>query len=190
MADKKDKEFIGEDGRNGSENNAGQAESVEKITLTPEEAEEFKNFMKKAEETAGALAEQKDQYLRLLAEYDNYRKRSHKEKEQIYPDAVASAILAILPVYDNLERALNQPCQDEAFLKGITLTMNQFKDALKSLGVSEIPAQGQKFDPAKHDAVMHVEDEACGENTVAEVLRSGFQMGDRVLRCAMVKVAN
>jgi molecular chaperone GrpE len=174
----------------GAERNGQPAADAEKAAATPEEDSQLLELRKRVEEMETAIAEQKDQYLRLLAEYDNYRKRSQKEKEQIYPDAIGSAVLAILPVYDNLERALSQPCNDKAFLKGIELTMSQFKEALTRLGVSEIPALGESFDPTKHDAMLHVEDENYGENAVVEVLRAGFQMGDRVLRCSMVKVAN
>ena len=131
-----------------------------------------------------------DRFLRLAAEFDNFRKRSQKEREAIYSDTVADVILGMLPVYDNLERALSQPTQDSAFLKGVELTMKQFDQCLEKLGVSEIPAAGQPFDPTVHNAVMHVEDESLGEGMVAEVFQKGFSVGERVIRHAMVKVAN
>ena len=137
-----------------------------------------------------ALAEKEDQYLRLAAEYDNYRKRTAKEKESIWTDAKAETAAAFLPVYDNLERALKQETADEAYKKGVEMTMNQLKEVLSKLGITEIPALGEAFDPQKHNAVMHVEDEALGENTVAEVFQAGFQCGEKVIRFAMVKVAN
>ena len=160
------------------------------VVLTAEEAAEFKVFMQQAEKTAAELAEQKDQYLRLLAEYDNYRKRSQKEREHLYADGMAAAVLALLPVYDNLERALKQDTCDEAYRKGVEMTMNQLRESLKKLGVEEIPSLGEAFDPAVHNAVMHIEDEAFGENIIAEVFQAGFRTAERVIRFAMVKVAN
>ena len=135
-------------------------------------------------------AQQEDKYLRLAAEYDNYRRRTTKEKESIWNDAKADAALAFLPVYDNLERALKQETADEAYKKGVEMTMNGLKEVLSKLGVEEIPALGQPFDPTLHNAVMHVEDESLGENTVAEVFQAGFKLGDKVIRFSMVKVAN
>lgn len=142
------------------------------------------------EAVQAATKEQEDKYLRLLAEYDNYRKRSQKEKENAWTTAKAETVKEILPVYDNLERALKQETADEAYAKGVQMTMTQLKTVLEKLGVAEIPALGQTFDPNLHNAVMHMEDEALGENTVAEVFQTGFQMGDKIIRHAMVKVAN
>ena len=151
------------------------------------------------EETAGdadlqtarqALAEKEDQYLRLAAEYDNYRKRTAKEKESVWTQAKADTVAAFLPVYDNLERALKQETCDEAYAKGVEMTMKGLQDALAKLGVELIPALGETFDPNCHNAVMHVEDDSVGENTVVEVFQQGFTCGDKVIRFAMVKVAN
>ena len=136
------------------------------------------------------VAGQEDKYLRLAAEYDNYRKRTAKEKESLWTDVKADNAGAFLPVYDNLERALKQDTADEAFKKGVEMTMNQLKEVLTKLGITEIPAQGQPFDPKYHNAVMHVEDESLGQNVVAEVFQTGFQCGEKVIRFAMVKVAN
>ena len=136
------------------------------------------------------LREQEDKYLRLLAEYDNYRKRSQKEKDAAWTNAKADTVKEILPVYDNLDRALKQECADEAYAKGVQMTMTQLKTVLEKLGLEEIPAQGETFDPAVHNAVMHCEDETLGENTVAEVFQAGFKLGDKIIRHAMVKVAN
>ena len=154
----------------------------------PEEAkqQEASEF----EKAQQALAQEHDSYLRLAAEYDNYRKRTAKEKESIWADAKASVVASFLPVYDNLERALKQDTADEAYKKGVEMTMTQLKEVLSKLGVTEIEAAGQPFDPKLHNAVMHVEDEAFGENTVAEVFQAGFQLGEKVIRFAMVKVAN
>lgn len=146
----------------------------------PEELEHLK----------ASLSAKEEQYLRLAAEYDNFRKRSQKEKESIYADAKADALTAFLPVYDNLERALKQETADEAYKKGVEMTMNQLKSVLEKLGITEIDALGKPFDPALHNAVMHVEDENFGENTVAEVFQAGFMLGEKVIRFAMVKVAN
>ncbi len=137
-----------------------------------------------------ALAAKEEAYLRLAAEYDNFRKRSQREKELAYADSKSSAAVAFLPVYDNLERALKQETSDEAYKKGVEMTMTQFKDVLTKLGIEEIPALGETFDPNYHNAVMHVEDEAAGENQVVEVFQAGFKLGEKVIRFAMVKVAN
>ena len=142
------------------------------------------------EQLQAAIREQEDKYLRLLAEYDNYRKRSQKEKENTWNTARADSVKEFLPVYDNLERALKQETADEAYAKGVEMIMTQFRATLEKLGVTEIPALGETFDPNVHNAVMHIEDEDLGENTVAEVFQTGFKLGDKVIRTAMVKVAN
>jgi molecular chaperone GrpE len=131
-----------------------------------------------------------DQHLRLRAEYDNFRKRTIKEREAAYSDTVCDVVASFLPVYDNLERAVKTPTGDAAFLKGVEMTLRQFSQCLEKLGVSEVPAEGQPFDPNQHNAVMHVEDENLGQNVVAEVFQKGFQIGDKIIRHAMVKVAN
>ena len=136
------------------------------------------------------LAQAEEKYLRLAAEYDNYRKRTAKEKESAWTSAKAQTVAAFLPVYDNLERALKQQTSDEAYAKGVEMTMKGLQDALSGLGVEQIPALGETFDPNRHNAVMHVEDDAAGENTVVEVFQQGFTCGDKVIRFAMVKVAN
>ena len=123
-------------------------------------------------------------------EYDNYRRRSQKEKESAWSDAKADTAAAFLPVYDNLERALKQETADEAYKKGVEMTMTQLKEVLTKLGIEEIPALGEPFDPNLHNAVMHVEDEGAGENTIVDVFQTGFKSGDKVVRFAMVKVAN
>lgn len=137
-----------------------------------------------------AIQEEKDKYMRLAAEYDNFRKRSQKEREALYTDIKADTLLKFLPVYDNLERALKQETADEAYRKGVEMIMDQFKATMEKLGVTEIESEGQKFDPEKHNAVMHVEDENYGENEIVEVFQKGFKVGEKVIRFAMVKVAN
>ena len=146
---------------------------------------------KPAEPSADALLKaEKDRYLRLLAEYDNYRKRSSKERESIYQDVRADTVTKFLPVYDNLVRALDQATCDEAYRKGVEMIMTQLRDILSRMGVTEIESLGQKFDPALHNAVMHEEDETTGEGEIVQELHKGFKMGDKVIRFAMVKVAN
>ncbi len=136
------------------------------------------------------LAGEKDKYLRLLAEYDNFRRRSARERDNIYADVKADTLLKLLPIYDNLERALAQNTDDEAYRKGVEMTMKQFTDALGTLGVTPIEAVGKTFDPALHNAVMHTEDETKGENEIVEEFQTGFRMGERIIRFSMVKVAN
>lgn len=164
-----------------------QEETVE----TPEVPETAADpLLEELEALKNELGEKEDKYLRLCAEYDNFRKRTQKEKESIYTDAKTDAVSALLPVYDNLERALKSPCGDEAYAKGVEMTMTQLKEILGKLGVEEIPALGQPFDPEVHNAVMHVDDESAGENVIVEVFQSGFKLGEKVIRFAMVKVAN
>ena len=166
-----------------------------KAAELPEEQEVFtvtREQMEKMEGLAKQLAEEHDQYLRLAAEYDNYRKRTAKEKEGIYANAKIDTIKGMLPVYDNLERGLAQfgAEDDDPHKKGLEMIFNQYKEALTRLGVTPIDCVGKEFDPERHNAVMHIEDESCGENTVVEVLQQGFMLGDKVLRFAIVKVAN
>ena len=131
-----------------------------------------------------------DSYLRLAAEFDNFRKRTVKEKEASYGNGKADAVSKLLPVYDNLERALNQPTQDEAFKKGVEMTMTELTRIFTALGVEIFGNVGESFDPNLHNAVMHTEDEAFGENTIALVFQKGFKIGEKVVRFAMVQVAN
>lgn len=174
------------------EEQAGEAEAVEPEAEpqadTPGEEPETA-----PEETESPTQEQlipKEQFLRLAAEYDNYRKRTAKEKENLWTDAKADTVQAFLPVYDNLERALKQETADEAYKKGVEMTMSQLKEVFAKLGVTEIEAQGKPFDPNLHNAVMHIEDENLEENTVAQVFQAGFMLGEKVIRFAMVQVAN
>ena len=131
-----------------------------------------------------------DSYLRLAADYDNFRKRTVKEKEQSYSNGKADAVEKLLPVYDNLERALQQPTEDEAYKKGVEMTMTQLVGIFTGLGVEIFGNVGDAFDPNIHNAVMHNEDEALGENTISQVFQKGFKMGEKIVRFAMVQVAN
>ena len=167
------------------------AEPVQTEQPAPEAGEaETDPLLAELEALKKSLSDQEDKFLRLAAEYDNYRRRSQKEKESAWSDAKADTAAAFLPVYDNLERALKQETADEAYKKGVEMTMTQLKEVLTKLGIEEIPALGEPFDPNLHNAVMHVEDESLGENTVAEVFQAGFKLGDKVIRFSMVKVAN
>ena len=165
-----------------------------KAQETPEvEAEVTQTAEAEVVETPSAdtlVAAEREKYLRLAAEYDNFRKRSQRERENIYADVRADTITRFLPVYDNLVRALAQETADEAYKKGVEMIMTQLQDALGKLGVTEIPALGETFDPAVHNAVMHVDDEEKGENEIVEEFQKGFKLGDKVIRFSMVKVAN
>ena len=144
-----------------------------------------------ADEWKAKFDELNDRYLRMAAEYDNFRKRSQREREQAYTDAVSRAVTALLPTYDNLERAIKAETADTEYKKGVEMTMTQLTESLKGLNVTVIEASaGTTFDPNFHNAVMHVEDEALGENVIAEVFQQGFQICYKVIRHAMVKVAN
>ena len=166
-------------------------EEVETAANTEEVSDGTSELETKLAESEKALAEKDKQYQYLAAEYDNFRRRSAKEKTDAYSNAKADAALAFLPVFDNLQRALAAPCTDEAYAKGVEMTMTQLVESLKGINVAIIDAAaGTAFDPNFHNAVMHVEDESLGENVIAETFQQGFQIGDKVIRHAMVKVAN
>ena len=131
-----------------------------------------------------------DAHLRLAAEYDNFRKRTIKEKDAAYGNGKAGAVEKLLPVYDNLERALNQPTEDAAYKKGVEMTMTELVKILNGLGVEIFGDKGDAFDPNLHNAVMHIDDETLDENTISQVFQKGFKIGDKVVRFAMVQVAN
>ena len=175
---------------------ASQAEEAEKVEKKPKKKKEkgytfTREQVEQMELAAKQLESVKDQFVRLTAEYDNYRKRTTKEKDNIYQDAKADTIKAFLDVYDNLERAAAaEGGEDSPHKNGLEMIFVQYKEILKKLGVEEIPAKGQPFDPEKHNAVMHIDDESFGENEVAQVFQAGFQMGDKVIRYAIVQVAN
>lgn len=165
-------------------------EEVETAANTEEVSDGTSELETKLAESEKALAEKDKQYQYLAAEYDNFRRRSAKEKTDAYSSAKADAALAFLPVFDNLQRALAAPCTDAAYAKGVEMTMTQLRQVLEKMGITEIDALNQPFDPNLHNAVMHVDDDSVGESTVVEVFQSGFKMGDKVIRFAMVKVAN
>lgn len=175
--------------KDGSDNSCGcKAAECEE---SDKRADMLESMIKENHSLAMELAGEREKHLRIAAEYDNFRKRSQKERETIYTEVRADTIIKLLPVFDNLERALNQETVDEAYRKGIEMTMSQLREILLSMGVVEIDASpGKKFNPDFHDAVMHVEDESLKENIVVEEFQRGFKLGDKVLRYSAVKVAN
>lgn len=142
-----------------------------------------------AEAVAAKLTELNDKYLHVVAEYDNFRKRAQKEREGVYADAYADALGELLPIADNLERAMTYT-DGEKVIEGVAMTLKQLDMSLEKLGIEAFGAVGETFDPAIHNAVMHVEDENLGDNEIADVFQKGYRKGDRVIRFAMVKVAN
>jgi len=154
------------------------------------EPEEITVPKSKMDELEAEVADAKDRHLRLAAEYDNFRKRTSREREMLFADATATAVGEFLPIYDNFERALQTPTEDAAYRKGVEMIFTQLCETMKKLKVEEINPAGEKFDPNLHNAVMHVEDEALDENMVTEVFQKGFKIGDKVIHHAMVKVAN
>ena len=167
------------------------ADKAEKGAKAKKKKEKTYTLTREQMEAAKQLESVKDQFTRLTAEYDNYRKRTTKEKDGIYQDAKADTIRAFLDVYDNLERAAATEGDDDSpHKKGLVMIFHQYQEILKKLGVTEMEALGQPFDPEKHNAVMHIDDENLGENVVAQVFQAGFSMGDKVIRHAIVQVAN
>lgn len=160
-----------------------QEETVEEVEETTEPTVE--------EKLSAELNETKDKLLRVMAEYDNFRKRSQKEKEMSYGDTKASTIAEFLPVYDNFIRAMSAEATDlDSFKKGIEMIFNQYGETFKKLGVESFGEKGETFDPNIHNAVMHGEDEELPENSISDVFSTGYKMGDRVIRPAIVKVVN
>lgn len=168
-----------------------QAEQTEEAAENASEAESGDNLLqKRVEELEKQLGDEKDKYLRVAAEYDNFRKRSANDRLNAVADAQSRVIAEILSVIDNFERAMDAECSDENYKKGIEMIFRQYTDILEKLGVTEIEALGAEFDPNVHHAVNQVEDENFGENTVCQVFQKGYKLGDKVIRAAMVVVAN
>ena len=164
-------------------NETPEEETVETVEETTAEVETVNPWEEK-------YNTEHDAHLRLAAEYDNFRKRTAKEKELSYANGKSDAVEKLLPVYDNLERALNQPCEDAAYKKGVEMTMNELVKIFTALGVEIFGQVGDTFDPTIHNAVMHTEDESLGENIISQVFQKGFKLGDKIVRFAMVQVAN
>ena len=184
-ADKKERQGADEATKLQDEQvNASEENSVsDNVTDEGSEQKELEELKKKYDEL-------NDSHLRLMAEYDNYRRRTQKERENVYPDAVANTLKELLPLLDNLQRALDTPCADENYLTGIKMIQTGFEEYLKKMGVETFGKAGEPFDPNLHNAVMHIEDESLGKNVVAQVFQSGYRRGDRILRHAMVQQAN
>ena len=160
---------------------------VEEVTEAAEEPVEEAVEVNPWEEKYNA---ERDAHLRVAAEYDNFRKRTAKEKEASYSNGKSDAIAKLLPVYDNLERALNQPTEDAAYKKGVEMTMTELVKIFTNLGVEIFGQAGDVFDPNLHNAVMHIESEDLAENTISQVFQKGFKLGEKIVRFAMVQVAN
>ena len=169
-----------------------QQETAEETVETPEVSEETPETVETPEVNPWEekYNAERDAHLRVAAEFDNFRKRTVKEKEASYGNGKADAVAKMLPVYDNLERALNQPTEDAAYKKGVEMTMTELVKIFTGLGVEIFGNAGDTFDPNLHNAVMHTEDESLGENVIAQVFQKGFKIGEKVVRFAMVQVAN
>lgn len=154
------------------------------------EATEVPDQSDPVQELQEKLDAQHEAHLRLAAEYDNFRKRTQKEKEASYANGKADTVGKLLPIYDNLERALNQPTEDAAYKKGVEMTMAELEKIFQGLGVSAYGQAGDAFDPNLHNAVMHLDSEEHDENVITQVFQKGFKMGDKIVRFAMVQVAN
>ena len=181
---KNNEELEKEQAEEASEENT-QSEKTEEAP-----SEEISAEQKRIEELEKQLGDEKDKYLRVAAEYDNFRKRSVNDRINAVADAQAKVITEILSVIDNFERAMDAECSDENYKKGVEMIFKQYTGILDKLGVTEIKALGEPFDPNIHHAVNQVEDENFGENTVCQVFQKGYKLGDKVIRCAMVVVAN
>ncbi|MBE6852389.1 MAG: nucleotide exchange factor GrpE [Ruminococcus sp.] len=168
-----------------AENAEEAAENAEEAAAETPEADESAQKLAALEEE---LKNEKDKYMRLFAEFDNFRKRTAKEKTEIYGDAVAKTIGELLPAIDNFNRALDTPCSDENFKKGVEMIFTQMNDIFGKLGVSEIEALGKPFNPNLHNAIKRVEDEEAEPDTICEVFQKGYKLGDRIIRHSMVSV--
>lgn len=173
------------------------AEEIEKEPAAEENKPEKKEKKKdkksdsEIEKLKNEIAEKDDKFLRLAAEYDNFRKRSAKEKSEIYASSKSDVINEILPIIDNFERAAqNSDADFDGYKKGIELIFNQFLAVLKKFGVESFGEEGEQFDPSLHSAVMVVEDDSLGENVIAQVFSKGYRLGEKIIREAVVKVAN
>lgn len=172
------------------ENKKNKKKAQDAQEAEPQEGAEAAEQPEALQQLQEKLDAEHEAHLRLAAEYDNFRKRTQKEKDTSYANGKADAISKLLPVYDNLERALNQPTEDAAYKKGVEMTMAELEKIFQGLGVTGFGAVGDSFDPNLHNAVMHTDDESLGENVIAQVFQKGFRMGESVIRFAMVQVAN
>ena len=191
-APEKDAECQEEVNDSTSEPEKDDSSDIEDAPLKFKDKKRLKKAEAELDKLRAELADEQEKYMRLYAEYDNFRRRSAKEREGVYTEAYCDALEQILPVIDNLERAVQYTADDpeSPMAKGIELTVKSCVEALNKMGVYEIEALGKQFDPNLHNAVMHVEDDAFGENEIVEVFMKGYIKGDKVLRFSMVKVAN
>lgn len=187
MPEKKKQQAQAEQEQEKEQTSAGPSASEQENQTQQQEGQPQES---KEQQLQKQLDELNDRLLRTMAEYDNYRKRSIKEKDAIYPQAKADTVEKFLPIIDNFERAMQAECADEAFKKGMEMIFQSFMKAMTDLSVEEIGKVGEQFNPDLHNAVMHIEDETLGENVVAQVLQKGYRIGERVVRYAMVQVAN
>lgn len=191
MTDKDEKiEKTPDNPENTEEEKTPAQENPEEKNPEKEEKKEPSKEPSEEEKLKAENADLRDKYLRLLAEFDNYRKRSVKERAEIYPEATARAVEAFIPLADNFERAANADCSDEKYKAGVMMIMTQLDNAFKKLGIEEINRAGEQFDPALENAVSQIEDDKLGENVVAQVYQKGYKLGDKVIRHATVVVAN
>lgn len=195
LEEEKKEEMIPEEEPNEKKEEDNGAEHEKKAPKKNEESKKLRSKLdaaeKKIKELEGAAAENDDRYKRVLAEYDNFRKRSQKEKETVYSDGVSDAVMGLVPVFDNLMYAEKYTGADpDKFAEGVKLIIDSFPAALEKMGVTAFGEPGDTFDPEIHNAVMHVEDDALGEGEIVEILQKGYKYRDRVIRHAMVKVAN
>ena len=191
MTEKQNKQAVEEQAEsvNEQEEVAADTETEEPVSDKKKESKGDKKLKEQNAALTQALEELGDRYTRMLAEYDNFRKRAQKEREGVYSDATSDVLAEILPIKDTLEMAMAY-ADDSKLSQGVTMTLNKFSETLKRLGVEEFGAAGDEFDPNLHNAVFHVEDESLGENVIAEVLMKGYKKGEKIIRYAMVKVAN
>lgn len=187
MPEKKKQQAQAEQEQEKEQTSAGPSASEQENQTQQQEGQPQES---KEQQLQKQLDELNDRLLRTMAEYDNYRKRSIKEKDAIYPQAKADTVEKFLPIIDNFERAMQAECDDEAFKKGMEMIFQSFMKTMTDLSVEEIGKVGEQFNPDLHNAVMHIEDESLGENVVAQVLQKGYRIGERVVRYAMVQVAN
>lgn len=175
-----------------AEKAAQDEESIEQSEAASQTAEETKESKEPTmeQQLTDKLREAEDRHLRLMAEFDNFRRRTAKERESIYPDAVANTVKELLTTLDNFQLALAAPCNDEEYRKGVQMTYNGFMETLGKMGLEQFGEPGEAFDPGLHNAVMHVEDETLGKNVISQVFQRGYKIGDTVLRYAMVQTAN
>ncbi len=186
-----DKEKMQEQTEETVENTEVKEENTTEETVETVEENKEPTMEEKLEEAQKQAKDNLDKYIRQLAEFENFRKRSNSEKTAMYSNGVRDTVEKLLPVIDNFERAVEAADdKEDPMYKGVEMILKQFMEILENLGVKEIPSKGEPFDPNVHSAVMHIDDESCDENVVVEVFQKGYTLGDKVIRPSMVKVAN